>query len=995
MSFSFIYPNLLWLLLLVPLTAALALLGRRRPASARSRAGRFWAGLALRVLLLTAVILALAGLQVRRRADTLTAVFVLDVSDSVPAEERARGEAIIRQAVEGMPLGDRAAVVVFGRDALVERVATEDPRLPDIASVPVTSRTDIAGALQLAMALLPGEGAKRLVLLSDGRENVRQALSLADLAAAHQIELSYVPLSGPEGEVEVLVESLDAPANVRQGQGFDLTVLVRSEGAGSVDAALRVLVDGQLIHSQQVRLQQGANRFRVPVQAQETGFRRFRAQIVPDVDTRLQNNEASAFAVVQGPPRVLLIEGQPGEGEHLARALRGSEMGVDLVAPDRAPAALDGWAAYDAVVLVNVPAAALPVEAMATLQVYVRDLGRGLLMTGGENAYGAGGYLRTPIEEALPVDMDVRTREETPNLALILVIDKSGSMGRCHCDNPTALPGQYEAIESGQPKVDIAKEAIMRAAGALGPRDFLGVVAFDEVARWALEVAPLVDPIALERSIGGLPAQGQTNVRAGVEEAYRALQEVDARFRHVILLTDGWVREGELTPLVREQREGGITLSVVAAGRGSALYLQELAESGGGRYYPAVDILRVPDFFLQETVQAVGRYIVEEPFYPLPAMPSPILSGIDVPTVPPLLGYNGATPKGTARVVLGTPRGDPLLATWQYGLGRAAAWTSDVTGRWATEWVTWQGLARFAAQLVGWTLPAPQAEGMDAQVTLADRASPDGTSARDQALLRVEMVDRAGQPRNFLDLTATFIDPDLQAREVKLSQVGAGLYEARAALGRPGTYLIRVAARDPADAAAQGQSLGQQTLGLVVPYSPEYSAVSAGADRTLLEALARRTGGGELPEQLAAFVHNLPSADSAREAWRGLLLAVALLFPLDVALRRVMLGPADVLKAWGWVRERLPRRRPQAAGTGQRTLGRLFEAQRRVRERTARAHRERPDHEDARPGVPPKPVGSGESPGQQQEELSPLEGPADEDAWARLREAKRRARRGR
>ena len=161
MSLSLVYPNLLWLLLLVPLTAGLALLGRRRPAS-----GRFWTGLALRVLLLVLIVSALAGLQVRRRADTLTAVFLLDMSDSVPAEEQSRGEAFIRRAVEDMPAGDKAAVVVFGRDALVERIASEDPALPRFASVPVTVRTDIASALQLAMALLPGEGAKRLVLLS-------------------------------------------------------------------------------------------------------------------------------------------------------------------------------------------------------------------------------------------------------------------------------------------------------------------------------------------------------------------------------------------------------------------------------------------------------------------------------------------------------------------------------------------------------------------------------------------------------------------------------------------------------------------------------------------------------------------------------------------------------------------------------------------------------------------------------------------------------------
>jgi hypothetical protein len=475
-----------------------------------------------------------------------------------------------------------------------------------------------------------------------------------------------------------------------------------------------------------------------------------------------------------------------------------------------------------------------------------------------------------------------------------------------------------------------------------------------------------------------------------VEAAYEAIQHAEARFKHVILLTDGWVREGDLTPLVSEQREAGITLSVVAAGSGSARYLEELAETGGGRYYPAVDILRVPDFFLKETVEAVGRYIVEEPFYALPSMPSAALRGIDMATAPPLLGYNGTTPKGTARVVLSTPRGDPLLATWQYGLGRTAAWMSDVTGRWAVRWVAWQQFPRFAAQLVGWTLPAPQVEGMNAQVTIGGEMAEE-----DQAVFYVEMVDSAGLPRDFLDVTATLIGPDLHVREVALTQVGAGLYETATAVGEPGTYLVRITARGPSNGGQGSQIVGQQTLGFVVPYSPEYAvASSAGAGQRLLDVLAERTGGGELSEPLAAFVHNLPATDRAREVWRYLLLFATLLFPLDVALRRVVLGSRDVRKAWEWMRERLPVQRRPGGSPEQRALGRLFEARRRARARTARAD---PDAHNSRgmPSAAPRSADSTESRAFRAEESLSPETPADGDALARLREAKQRARRGR
>jgi Mg-chelatase subunit ChlD/uncharacterized membrane protein len=962
MSISFVYPNFLWLSVLVPLTVALALLGPRRPTPVR-----FWSSLALRIFFLTAIILALCGIQLRLRADTLTAVFLLDVSDSIPEEQQSYGESLIRSAIAEMPPGDKAAVVVFGQDALVERLASEENSLPGLASVPVTFRTDIASALQLGLALFPAEGAKRLVLLSDGRENLGEALEQAELAAAHEIELSFIPLQGPQGEIEVLVEALNTPSDVRAGQSIDLTAILQSTAQSS--GTLRVFGDGELIYTQDVRLQPGTNRFLIPVEAGESGFRRFQAQILPNADTRLQNNAASAFTVVHGPPHVLLVEGQPADGNNLAEALDAAGMQVSRVSPESMPATLAELATYDAVVLANVPAGSLPDGVMETLPVYVRELGRGLLMAGGENSFGAGGYLRSSIEEALPVYMDVRARELSANLALVLAVDKSGSMGRCHCDNPD-LNQTYTRQEVGQPKVDIAKEAIMRAASALSDQDILGVVAFDDQARWAVEASRLTDLVTLEQSIGGIQAFGQTNVGAGVEAAYEALQNSDARRKHIILLTDGWTHSGDLTGLAEEMSTQGITLSVVAAGEGSAEYLEDLADAGGGRYYPAKDIFGVPDFFLKETITAVGEYIIEQPFYPLPSLPGQALSGLDPAGLPALYGYNGTSPKNTAQTQLATPQGHPLLVTWQYGLGRSAAWTSDLKNQWAADWVGWEGFPRFAAQLVGWTLPAPQEQGLVSQAGLE----------QDRAIIRLEAEDEDGRPRNFLEALATVIDPDLQSQEVRLSQVGAGRYESSMEVSEPGTYLIRLGVNEG------GQSLGQQTLGIVVPYSPEYK--ESGTQLGFLEALAGVTGGGLLADPVAAFTHDLPIADYAREIWRPLLFAVALLFPLDVALRRVILSPGDLRKAGDWLRERLPTARLPAPSEG-RALGPLFQARERAQQRTRQRRSEsapkisrapRAD-KSKMPETPEIPNVSDQPPS------------STEDTLARLRDAKRRARR--
>ncbi|NLE77404.1 MAG: VWA domain-containing protein, partial [Chloroflexi bacterium] len=715
---SFTHPTALWaLLLFLPLLALPFWGGFGAP-------WRRALGVAARLLVGLGLILGLAGARWVQPVTDIAAVFMLDLSESVPPAEVARAEAFVRAAMAEMPAGAQAAVVAFGEDALVERLPSDKGDLPPVASAPRRSRTDIAGALRLALALLPGDSQGRLVLLSDGLENVGDARAQADLAAARGVELAVVPLLAPRAEQEASLVDLEIPASVRQGQAFALTAAVESTAAQ--EATLRVLSGGRLLASVPAALRPGANRVQMTLTADEPGFHRYTVELAAPLDSLPQNNTAAGFTVVYGPPRVLLVEGQPGEAAALARALASASIQAQVAAPADLPAALPGLRSYEAVVLVDVPASALPQGAMEALPLYVRELGRGLVVVGGEAGYGAGGYLRSPLEDALPVDMDVRSRTREANLALVLAMDTSGSMGRCHCDNPEALPGQYERVEVGLPKVDIAKDAVMMVRNALGPLDTLGVVAFHEQAYWPLELQQVVDEVALQQAVGGLRAEGQTNVFAGLSQAEEALVTADARVKHIILLTDGWSRSGDYTALTQRLAQEGITLSVVAAGQGSAEYLEGLALAGGGRYYPVPSIQDLPQIFLRETVEAVGSYIIEEPFYPLPASATPILRGLDPLALPPLWGYNGTTAKAAAQVALVTPRGDPLLAQWQYGLGRAVAWTADLKGQWASDWATWERFNAFAAQLVGWTLPQPADETV--QVALR----PDGAAVQVQ-----------------------------------------------------------------------------------------------------------------------------------------------------------------------------------------------------------------------------------------------------------------------
>ncbi|HYN89361.1 MAG TPA: VWA domain-containing protein [Ardenticatenaceae bacterium] len=984
MSISFAYPATLWLLLLVPLALGLALAGR-----ARMPRGRRIASLGLRGLILTLLVLAAAGAQIRRPVDQLAVAFLVDASDSVSPAARQQATEFIRGAVERMPRGDEAAVVVFGKDALVERTASAARTLPDLASVPIATRTDIAEAIQLGLALLPADRQKRLVLLSDGQPNEGDARQAAELAAARGVTLDVVAVGGAPAGPEVLLSQVQAPSPVRQGQQFELAVVIESNTATT--ARLQIFGDEALIYDQEVALQAGQTTVAVPVQAEEAGFRRYRAVVTAPEDVRPENNEAAAFALVQGPPRVLLVAdpATPTEAQPLAQALEAARMQVETVAPGSMPQELTELAVYDSVVLVNVTAENVPPATMELLPPFVRDLGRGLVMVGGPQSFGAGGWLRTPVEEALPVDMEVRPREQEANIALVLAVDKSGSMGRCHCDDPNNPQQQAQRLESGLPKVEIAKDAVLQASFALGQMDFIGVVAFDAAAHWALRPALYPGEAAIEQAIAPIEANGQTNIFAGLDAAEGSLREVPARVKHVILLTDGWSRAGDYQALAERMAAEGITLSVVAAGRGSAsMDLQGLAEMGGGRFYEAADIGQVPEIFLKETIRAVGRYVIEEPFRPAPASPSRILQGFDPGRLPVLVGYNGATPKPAATVALLTPRQDPLLAQWRYGLGRAVAWTSDLSGRWAGDWVAWSEFGDFAAQLVGWTLPDPQSPTLDVEARIEGG----------DAVIRATATDEEGRPRNFLETSVQLIGPDLDTTTADLPQTAAGQYEVRLPLDTVGAYLVTVTQRG-----ADGQPEAGATLGLVVPYSPEYRLLAP--DTALLEQLARIGDGRTLeatPEAAAAvFEHPEQPVTRSTDLWPLLLVLAALLFPFDVAARRLLLTAGDLARLRAALAPR--RLRPQPAPAVPVLDQSLFEAKRRVERRRSGAAEEsgsggaeeqgsggageRRSGATSPPAVPPS------SPGSAPASPRPGEGGSDEDTLARLRRAKEERRR--
>src|SRR5919202_770607 len=848
MHLSFIYPGALLLLLLLAPLWVLALLGPRRLGR-----GRFWASLLVRSLLLLVLVGSLAGTQLVRRVDHLTTVFLVDSSDSVGPESRAQAEQFIRDALQTMPDGDQAAIVVFGENALVERAPSPETGLRRLLSVPVASRTNIGDALTLGLALLPADTQKRIVLLSDGGENAGDARTATELAATRGVPVEVVSLDQRGTHDVVQVSDLRAPAQVRKGQTLNLEVVVDSTAAGR--ATLRIRAAGKVVSEQKVQLKQGRQTFNYPVKAETGGFVQYQAEVDAPGDTRKQNNQAAALVNVQAEPRVLLVEGTPGDARNLQDALAAGKMNPTVVA-------------------------------LQTMPAYVHDLGHGLVMIGGDRTFGVGGYAQTPIEAALPVDMEVKDKERRPDVALVFVIDKSGSMAACHCSGPNMGSTR---LQSGPQKVDIAKDAVLQASALLQKDDQVGVVAFDSGPHWAIQPQKVPTLDQIQQAIAPIAPDGQTNIRGGLLAAKDALERTNARVKHVILLTDGWSSGGDNLDVAKALHDEGITLSTVAAGSGSAPFLEKLAETGGGRYYPAVNMEDVPQIFVQETIKAVGSFIVEQPFVPTLSGDSPILHGLTGGSWPTLYGYNGTQLKSTAREIMRSPDGDPLLAQWQYGLGRTVAWTSDTKGKWGSKLVRWDQFGRFATQLVGWTLPTQE----------TGQLTPDAHVEGTQAIVSAKLSDAKGAPRTDATVNATIVAPDGKTQSLALKQVAPGQYQASLPSPAAGSYLVQIAA------GKGDEAIAQSTAGLVVPYSPEYRQQSG--NPALLEFIAHETGGKALQTPGTVFRHDLRAVQHAQGIGLPLLLLAVLLLPLDIGLRRLGLRRRDFAEARSAIMGRLHR----------------------------------------------------------------------------------------
>jgi len=859
LALSVRHPTALLLLLLVPLLVRWA-----RPELPRRRLT-----IALRAAAFTLLVVTLAGVTPSARVpnDRLSVVVAVDVSQSIDADGRKWEARSLDELARALAPGDELAVVAFAADAAVVR-APGTPALADLGQVKLPeTATDIGRALDTAMALFPADAERRLLLLSDGNETRGSALSKV-ARAQHSHVTIYAAVPPHAAGLDVAIEKLAVAPLVAEGSVFPVRVILRNQ-ANARPATLSLSVDGERLGEEQITLQSGLNAVEIPYRMNGPGAHVLRAHVSAAGDVVPGNDYREAAVMVGGKSRVLLVTARAGSP--LATVLARKDVSVTAVTPVEFPAQLEALLGYNCIIFEDVPANTFTARKLEALERYIKEFGGGLIVAGGETTYGDAGFKKTAVERVLPVTLEPRRppRAEREPLALFILIDRSNSMGY-HIKN------RLERSET-ESKMAYARRAALAVVQQLKDTDMVGLIAFDSLPLEVSTLRPLKENrTLLEDDIPRLQPSGGTDFYDALDTARRQLIESRVNTMHIILLTDGDTNRGAADhyPLMDAIAKAGISVTTIRIGDDTVnlTLLNDISSRTGGQFYHVENVETLPELLLKDTSQAVAQAPRHEASYvPRLAATSQMLRGIKASDLPVLSGYAYARPKSGADVLLyvtARDKKDPVLAAWQYGLGRVVAFTASPDD--AASWVGWEGFGKFWSQLVHWAVReqtpwdyALEVHRADGQASLALHTFGD----IDDGVLIARLFVNTDKPQ---DLPLVPRAP--REFTARLPALPAGRY--------PLTITTRLDSRD----------VHQRTEMITIPAADEEPQEEFEADRpnlALLQALTQPTGGA-VDAPVRDIVGRKPGTRRIDHPLDWLLIPAAmLLFLAEVAVRRL------------------------------------------------------------------------------------------------------------
>lgn len=855
-------PVLLWGLL-----SCVVLVGSVLSSRAWLPRGASWISLLIRLAFLASLVLTASSVTLVSPSDRICVSVLLDASDSMdPAALRA-GEELGRELIRRKRAQDTVSVIAFGgkpRELTGAFGGPEGEGRPDVWSRVEPQATDLASAVRLAGASFAEDCSPRLLLVSDERETRGDASAALD----HELQslkaqnrppprIARLHVDGSPS-VDVAISGFSLPEQIRVFEASAFRVRLRATGQAEGRLAVRFSSAGwEKTLEQPVEVSRGDSSLEFSAVPEVAGEMKVEATwLSPSADRFAENDRAAIVTTVLGPPEVLIVDPNPGDVSALASALRAQKFEVRTAEPRALPSRAEDLEKYAFVIVSDVPRGAFPQGAEAALGEMVRS-GSGLLVTSGARSRGT--MEGSALERILPLRAEGRDQERSAGVAMVLAIDRSGSM-------------------SGTP-LEMAKAACRATLGTLEATDWLEVIAFDGKPTRAVPMQPVRLRASMDTSIARIQPGGGTEILASLDMAYQDLARARARRKHIVLLTDGNADSDGIFEVASSAFTDGITVTTVGLGSGvNEALLKSIAEAGGGRFHAVSDPSTLPRIFVRETELAMQDDPAEE-FLSLQVLEeAEFLRGTGIRAAPPL---RGAEPMRLAprpaRALLALDNGDPLLAEMPLGLGKTMVWASDLKGGWGTGFLRWSGFPKFIGQLVRahqrsddsqiWPMDVSFHEN---QLTASLDAPLDGDRF-DNSLVSVLTAVRADDP------SAQGTD----ARRVRapFELKGPGHYEARLELPAVGTYLLRASHR------SERRGVEARSFQAVAhPYPEEYVDVRDPTDElSSLASLGR-------PTQPTAAALLSPSSDGARarrDLRDWLLSAAACLLVLDIFVRRI------------------------------------------------------------------------------------------------------------
>ncbi|MEZ6124266.1 MAG: VWA domain-containing protein [Planctomycetaceae bacterium] len=891
---DFSYPWMFLLLLITPWMWWMQAAGHSGLTTSRGNMA-----LMIRLLVTGLLVCVLAVPRSVKTSDIVSVVYDVDISDSVN-DARESALSIVAETAAERPPKDEAGLVVFGRTPAVEYPPRESfPFEKYLNSQVAEDATNLQQSLSLSAAMLPEENMGRVVLISDGTETVGELKHAITELQARRISVDVLPIDVASITDEVYLERLDLPRFVRLGEPYEAAVVLSSLKDGS--GTLVLLQNDEELTSIPVEFKAGKNRIAVPIKVDVPGYYEYEARIqVPsDKDYRSENNAVRNYLYLEGAGRILIVTdpgGNPKEWSYLQQALEAGEREVDVKSALSLPHDPVAMMQYDAIVFANVPADALIAPQIQAVHDAVRNLGIGFLMLGGPNSFGPGGYQNSPIEDCLPVSMEISKKKILPKGALVIILHT--------CEFPQ---GNAWAKR-------ITKEAIR----VLSAEDEVGAIGYgmngDE---WIFELTPASEYEKLVPKINGAQIGDMPEFTSTMEMGLKGLLKSDAASRHMIIISDG---DPPLPPpktlqAFKDAQASVSTVAIYPHDQRDALVLNAIASQTGGRFYFPSDPGELPSIFIKEAKTLRRSQIQKRTFQPMLLNDDPALR--DITSMPPLHGYVLTSEKDDPRatVLLTAPPEekdavaedsdvDPVLAVWRYGLGATAAYTSDLTDDWGKDWVKWDQFQQLVTQIM------TRISRVRREQFLRVYTYVNGNEG-------VVVVEDFHPEEALLDMNVSVTSAEGFQYSGQVRQIAPRRYQATIPLQGKARYQVQIS--------AEGTNRSEIAYGgFIVSYSPEYLRFQS--NPIALRSIAEQTGGRELnPDlprtELAQQIYgDRQPRRSTQPVFDWLLMTLACLIPLDVAVRRVQLD-------FRWLTSAFRRRKKESTAT----MGTLLEKAQSVR----------------------------------------------------------------